>query len=688
MDNKNAKTLKYIDNAIFVFVFIYLGSLTNSIFVNQIGYYFTLILLLVRMSITKENVFGKTGLELPLIIMIGAEILATVFAVNKGQSIHNFLKFILLIPTLYLFSASAFDYKKLKTFFKIYMGFALAGCLLYLALSYEYVIYNQFQIQQSGPSPFKYPITASELISFTVIFFFAFLVNEKTTRRNKILLFAGFVISSLALLAIYKRTGWFGTAAGILFILVYSRKWKIVIPFMIVAAALMVNERSVSEIYVYKESGNELVKLTSAKTAGRAYDILTDSGKVYLSDYDNGLEALSKEGIGEKYFTAPSALASFSKWQGNYYIGYLNDTRFVLYEKSGTGFKESGHFISPGFTTCYKSSNGYLYVCDSDSGMTVFKNPGKFSDTVRFSAIKGVSKIFADSSAIITYSSVKNELNAYSLNNRLPGKVTFTYAPKASFDVVYYNNGDLLLSEKEGLTHYKLNSSGFEKTETIGEIKNTYMSSAAGDTLMLVSFDKKIFKTVLSGNGLKILSRYKTDFVPGKIAYNNGITYLTKLRESRFAATFDKYNLSNLTRVALWTAGIKIFKDHPITGVGNIDLAQLYISYKNDYDKEIQGHMHNNFVHILVTLGIIGFAAFLFLLYRIFSSLNKLYKDSKGEPELNSFILAALGGFVAFVVAGLTEWNFGDHEIITMVWFTIGMSIGLFRSYKRSREGN
>ena len=54
-----------------------------------------------------------------------------------------------------------------------------------------------------------------------------------------------------------------------------------------------------------------------------------------------------------------------------------------------------------------------------------------------------------------------------------------------------------------------------------------------------------------------------------------------------------------------------------LSNLGNIDLADLYKKYKNEYDKEIEGYLHNNFIHILVTLGAFGFVVVMFLLLKI-----------------------------------------------------------------------
>ena len=51
--SEKTKVVKIVDRVIFVFIIIFLLSLTNSIFVNQIGYYIALLLLIFKFVITK-----------------------------------------------------------------------------------------------------------------------------------------------------------------------------------------------------------------------------------------------------------------------------------------------------------------------------------------------------------------------------------------------------------------------------------------------------------------------------------------------------------------------------------------------------------------------------------------------------------------------------------------------------------
>ena len=88
MDNQN-KSIKIIDKAIFVFIILFLLSLSNSIFVNQVGYYGALLLILLKYFLTKENQFKKTGLEFALIWYLAAEILS---AMASGDSGRRFMR--------------------------------------------------------------------------------------------------------------------------------------------------------------------------------------------------------------------------------------------------------------------------------------------------------------------------------------------------------------------------------------------------------------------------------------------------------------------------------------------------------------------------------------------------------------------------------------------------------------------
>jgi O-antigen ligase len=221
--------------------------------------------MLIKAFLTRKNQFNKTGLELAFALYMIAEIVSLIFSDYKDVALHHFMKRSLLIPVVYTTIAVTTNLKRGKNFFTLFVVGSLITGILYLIMAIQFYFSNQYNIIQSGPSLFQHPITASEIISFTVLFLFAFIINEKTDWKIKLLLYSGFAISLLTLIATYKRTGWMGVAAGILLILIIKRKWKILIPVFILGIVLFLMDKNVSQVNVYKFEGTSAKKLYSFK---------------------------------------------------------------------------------------------------------------------------------------------------------------------------------------------------------------------------------------------------------------------------------------------------------------------------------------------------------------------------------------------------------------------------------------
>lgn len=686
MPLQNYKMISIIDKLIYFFSILFLCTLTNSIFLNQTGYYLSLILIVFRFYLTRDNPFYKTGLEYAFLFYIVAEILSTIFSIDPAHSFRNLMKRFFLIPIIYTFVYSAKDFKSTKRFVLVYLGAALATMFVYLGLSYNYFINNFYQLYESGPSTFQYPITSSELMSFSLVFLFAFLMNEKMTIKYRLIVFVLFAVNLMALLATYKRTGWMGAAAGILFVIVLGRKWILLIPVMLLLITSAFIEKNISAVHIYDISSHTLVTKDEFKTGGRAYSILPEDSVFYVSDFENGLIKIKNSNVLDKY-NLGSPVVDFKKWKDNFYVANLIDTRFVLMHKNANNkLDRVDEFITPGFTRGWCIANGFIYVIDSDSGMTIFRNPLNLKGRIRITKGVGVDneKIFVDSAFAILFSKSK-ELKVFSLKNSLPDKLIVTKKFSDRSDLIFYKDSKLIIVEDNGPKLYSIESDKIIVTDVNKNIAGAYSAIESDNRLFITTTKKDLVELELPfKNKLIVKSFFNLDFMPKSIAYDNGNLFVTEVKRSRLLSSVDLYVPSNFARLALWRAGWLIFKDHPIVGVGDIDLADLYKQYKRTFDKEIQGHLHNNYIHLLVTLGILGFIAVIFLLLKIFIVHIKNYSALKGEPFAASYALGAAGSFVAFLVSGLTEWNFGDHEIITMVWFMLALSIA-FVKYRKGK---
>jgi len=140
-------------------------------------------------------------------------------------------------------------------------------------------------------------------------------------------------------------------------------------------------------------------------------------------------------------------------------------------------------------------------------------------------------------------------------------------------------------------------------------------------------------------------------------------------------------------RFSMWLSATETAKDRPFFGVGLMDLGKVYDKYKRPDSGFSSGHMHSDFFHVLASTGIVGLAAFLWLLRSICSLLlRNLLSMKRKQGFLFAVCLGTLAGFCGFVAAGMFEWNFGDAEVVSMLYCLIGLTCACARTQHPTRE--
>ncbi len=145
----------------------------------------------------------------------------------------------------------------------------------------------------------------------------------------------------------------------------------------------------------------------------------------------------------------------------------------------------------------------------------------------------------------------------------------------------------------------------------------------------------------------------------------------------RLSGIVDIHHPENQERLMLWKTGLRMFEASPVVGYGDIDLHDTYVRFMDPGDPARHGHLHNVAMQFLVTLGAIGFAAVAALFVQIFRTEWRIYRRVKDHWLRGSVALGALGVFLALHVAGLTEWTFGDQEVVIVFWISLGMALAV-----------
>lgn len=135
---------------------------------------------------------------------------------------------------------------------------------------------------------------------------------------------------------------------------------------------------------------------------------------------------------------------------------------------------------------------------------------------------------------------------------------------------------------------------------------------------------------------------------------------------------------SNTSRVRMWRTAWTMFLDRPVFGLGEGEMWTMYRWYVPDAPSDEGGHMHNSYIHALASAGAVGFAAFLALCFGVAWKEWTSYRRATDEFP-RAVALGALAVFVGFAVNGLAEYNAGDHEILVLLWTSVGLVIAANR---------
>jgi O-antigen ligase len=144
---------------------------------------------------------------------------------------------------------------------------------------------------------------------------------------------------------------------------------------------------------------------------------------------------------------------------------------------------------------------------------------------------------------------------------------------------------------------------------------------------------------------------------------------------SRLFSIVNPADPTNRERTLMWEAGGRMFRDHPVTGVGLMDLKPLYERYRSADATERVGHLHSVPVQIAATMGSIGLAAFLALALGLLVCAFRGIRRSLRSGGLGAGVRLGVGAaIVAFLVAGLFEWNLGDEELLYPLFTLAGLA--------------
>jgi len=152
------------------------------------------------------------------------------------------------------------------------------------------------------------------------------------------------------------------------------------------------------------------------------------------------------------------------------------------------------------------------------------------------------------------------------------------------------------------------------------------------------------------------------------------------LHQKRNVGFFDKKDDSIAWRQKIWNEGFHLLVSNPrhlAVGVGMDSIK----SHWREWDlfeggKLPMGHMHSDYLEIALERGVPTLIAWLILLGMYAWTLWRTRRQVSKEDWIErGIVLGALGGLFGFMTSGVVHYNWGDSEVVMIVYLIMGLSL-------------
>ena len=161
------------------------------------------------------------------------------------------------------------------------------------------------------------------------------------------------------------------------------------------------------------------------------------------------------------------------------------------------------------------------------------------------------------------------------------------------------------------------------------------------------------------------------------------------LQKKRNVGFFDQSDNSIVWRQRVWRDGFHLLISNPrhlLVGVGMDSIKAHWREWELfDNGRMPMGHMHSDYLQIALERGIPTLIAWLILLGTYARTLWLTRRRVPSEDWMErGIVLGALGGLVGFMLSGVVHYNWGDSEVVMIVYLIMGLSLVVEREFRES----
>lgn len=160
--------------------------------------------------------------------------------------------------------------------------------------------------------------------------------------------------------------------------------------------------------------------------------------------------------------------------------------------------------------------------------------------------------------------------------------------------------------------------------------------------------------------------RRKLPFALGGLAAAAAALVVTPRLLQRLQHELDPHDPNNtvLSRIPIWRAAVRMIHDHPLTGIGLNGFARELRVYAPDV-QESHTHPHNFFLNFWVALGVLGLAAYLWVIVAVGRAIGA---GLARRDALRPLFVGLAAALAAILLHGLVDSTIWRNDLGLQFW--------------------
>ncbi len=184
----------------------------------------------------------------------------------------------------------------------------------------------------------------------------------------------------------------------------------------------------------------------------------------------------------------------------------------------------------------------------------------------------------------------------------------------------------------------------------------------------------------------------RTILIVGACAIPVVLASVVLLQQKRSIGFFDKKDQSTSWREMVWKEGFQLLVSNPRHIVVGVGLDSIKGHWREwglfDNGRQPIGHMHSNLLQIALERGVPALIVWFILIALYLRMLWRVTRRAGLDDFPRGVALGALGGVIGFFTSGLVHYNWGDSEVVTVLYLIMGLCLVVERTNQRAADSS